>query len=478
MATQPPDFIPDDEVPDFVPDETTVQPPEAPGSSAVRFIGGAAKGAGRGALSLVNPVDWARAAKAAAILGYKLAKPPVLGQPYEGAEAVGDIVEGGKEAVRQALTSPEAAGEFLGSAAVSMLGPGVVARSSRGIASILRRSRAQNIVRAVKGPDELAKALETSIAAGGEPEIPIAVTQGSLARKLRAAEEAAGAEVGAAAERLPGSVPSSAVAERMPTVGINVGGTPVNADPSLMSAVERTRRRWNSLGEAATPETIIQSPLVDEFGNPILHTVPARSAQPLNIPRSQAPTLKTEAGGAAERGGAFRKGALKMPMGAGAEASAAETSAIRGAILDRTGLSPEDIALVDAYEKALARDSYLKSVSNPAQAEHLRRVRGEAGDWKAGLMGRAAAYGMLGGGGGLALGPVGALGGIGAAEFMRSTLWRTLSAATKLRAARALESGGLAAFQDVIAKSVVPDVQRRRMAERALRAQGEGVTAP
>lgn len=253
-------------------------------------------------------------------------------------------------------------------------------------------------------------------------------------------------------------MPYEEVAKRIPEVGSVVEDAVVTGDRGLLRATESGRRYWEELA-----------------------TRPGTSG---TIPRAELALKKTEAGGAAERGGAYKKGRTDQPIAPGAAASMEEASAIRGAVLDKTGLSPADAALVDKYEKALGESSIAQTLSDPSQAYWRKRVKGESGDWKAALAGRVLAPGLLGGtagaalGGGIAASPLGALMGVGVAEFMRSTPWHTLSAATKLQAIKALESGGTQAFRKVVIPAAIADIERRRAAEQALAAQGEGVTAP
>lgn len=447
-----------DDVPEGFKLDEPVQPPEAPGTSAERYARGAATGAGRAALSAVNPVDYARAIYELGRLGKRLATPPVLGQPYEGAKAVEEIVQGAKDIGGYALTSPEAMGEVTGSLATGLLLPGALSKLnlSGKAASILRSSRATNVVRAVKGGEDLVPVVT---AAGDRAELPVSITQGQLARRLDAADKAAGAAVGATRAELPGTVNAAEVAARLPEVGgLTEAGDVVTGARPLRRNMERTRAYWEDLA-----------------------TRPGTTGE---IARNVLAGIKEEAQGEAARGGAYSRGRLGFPISPSATASADEAAAIRAAVLDTKGLSPADAAKVKAYEDALSESSLAKSLSDPAQLEHLRRVRGGAGnDWKASLVGRALAPAVGAGIGGLAgatvgMSPAGALLGAGVAEFMRSTPWQTLSAASKLKAIRALESGGVEAFRDVAIRAVVADVERRRLAESALRAQGEGVTTP
>lgn len=457
----PPGFKLDESAPDTgLPPGFKLDEPAAestglgPGSTAAtKLITGVAKGGGRAALSLINPLDWMRSAKALAALGYKLGKPPVTGQPYEGAQALEDIGTGAKDVVKQALTDPESAGEVLGSTGVSLLGPKALGAAGSLAARLALRSRASNIVRAVSGGKEL---VPTVVKAGDEAQLPISLTQGSLARKLAEREAAAGEAVGATKEVLPGTVSAASIADLLPTVGQTVEGIPVTGARPLRRAVERSRAYWEDVA-----------------------TQPGFSGE---IPRPVVAALKEEAQGEAARGGAYSKGTLGLPVTPGAKAAAEEASALRTAALDTTGLSAEDAAKVAAYERALKESSLATALSEPAQMEHLRKVSGAGGgDWKASLVGRVLAPGIIGGTvgalGGVATSPLGALAGMGVAEFMKSTLWNTFSAATKLKAARALESGGVGAFRDVVVRAAMADVERRRLAEQALRSQGEGVLA-
>lgn len=424
-----------------------------------RFGSGAVSGFARA----FNPVEIARSFKALGELGYAVnpaanlraalsgEEPPVAGVVRGAVAAPGAIAE-------RVTESPEGLGEVAGGLTAAAVTPEMLGGAAGKLTDIARRSRVSNIVHAVKGGKELVPIVAK---AGDTAELPLALTQGSLARKLAAREAIAGAEVGATKGVLPGTVPASEIAERLPVIGETVEDIPIAADRGLRRAVEARRTYWEDLA-----------------------TRPGFSGE---IPRATVANLKEAAQAEAARGGAYAKGGIGLPVSPGAKAAAEEASALRAAVLSREGLSAEDAAKVAAYESALGESSLATALSEPAQMEHLRRVSGASGgDWKAALAGRALvplAAGTAGGiisgaAGGLAASPVGALAGATIATFMRSTPWQTLSAATKLKAIRALESGGVEAFREVVIPAVIADTTRRRAAEQALRAQGEGVTAP
>lgn len=399
-----------------------------------------------------NPVEIARSLKAMGELGMTFAT-----RPYspEASEGVDSLLSTPRRMVERATESPEGLGDIAGTIATAAATPTALGGVGAKIADLARRSRVTNIVRAVKGGKEL---VPTVVKAGDTAELPISLTQGSLARKLAAREAAAGEAVGAAKEALPGTVPAADIAERLPVIGETVEGIPIAADRGLRRAVEGRRAYWEGIA-----------------------TEPSFSG---DIPRATVANLKEAAQGEAARGGAYAKGGIGLPVAPGAKAAAEEASALRAAVLDTAGLSAEDAAKVAAYEASLGRSSLATALSEPAQMEHLRRVSGVGGgDWKAALAGRVLGPASLGGlvgaaGGGLATSPLGALAGIGVAEFMRSTPWQTFSAATKLKAIRALESGGVKAFREVVIPAAIADAQRRRAAAAELAAQGEGVTTP
>jgi len=426
-----------------------------------KYVPSALRGAARAAIGLVNPMEWARTARAMGELGASFnpatnLRAAVSGEEPPVANAVREISTGLMRTGRRAvgMEGPEAMGEVHGEGLVGVLAPEAIGGIVSKGAELLRRSRATNIVRGISGGKDLVPLVTE---AGDAAQLPVSLTQGSLARKLATRAEEAGAEVGATKAALPGSVPAADIASRLPQVGQSVEGIPVVAARPLRRAVERSRAYWEDIA-----------------------TKPGISG---DIPRPVAAALKEEAQAEAARGGVYAKGRLGIPIAPGAQAAAEEATALRSSVLDTAGLSPDDAAKVGAYEKALGESSLATALSEPAQMEHLRRVSGTGGgDWKASLVGRVIAPGVIGGTvgalGGLAASPLGALVGMTAAEFMKSTLWHTLSAATKLKAARALESGGLTAFREVVVPAVIADTERRRSAERALAAQGEGVTAP
>lgn len=474
-----------------VPEEAPAAPTTESGYThpMARFGSGAVRGFARA----FNPVEIARSFKALGELGYAVNPATNLRAALSGEEPpIAGVVRGAAAAPGAIATrvteSPEGLGEVAGGGVAAAVTPGAAGGMAGKIADLARRSRVSNIVRAVKGGRDLAANLEKLPAAGIDAvQLPVSLTQGSLARKLAAREAIAGAEVGATKAALPGTVKSTEIAERLPELGFKIEDEIVTGARPLRRNVERTRDYYARMGEPAVPEQTVVSPIVDEFGAPIVRSIPAKPAKPLEIPRSLVAGVKEEAAGEAARGGYYAKRTLGQPVAPGAAASAEEATAARAAALNRTGLDPKDARKVIAYEKALAEDSLAKSLSEPATAEHLRRVAAESsGDWKAALAGRVSAP-MLGAGGGalvggavggLAASPLGALAGASAAAFMRSTPWQTLSAATKLKAIRALESGGVEAFREVVIPALIADTTRRRAAEQALRAQGEGVTAP
>lgn len=404
-------------------------------------------GAVRGLARAFNPVEIARSMKALAELGYEGATSPSTALPK---------LAGIPGAIYQRATeSPEGLGDIAGGGLAAAVTPSALGGVGAKIADLARRSRVTNIVRAVKGGKELVPIVAK---AGDTAELPVSLTQGSLARRLAASEAAAGETVGTTKAALPGTIPAADIAERLPVIGETVEGIPIAADRGLRRAVEGRRSYWEGIA-----------------------TQPGFSGE---IPRATVASLKEAAQGEAARGGAYAKGGIGLPVAPGAKAAAEEATALRASVLDRAGLSAEDAAKVAAYEGALGESSLATALSEPAQMEHLRRISGAGGgDWKAALAGRVLAPGLLGGTGAAALGgaaasPLGALAGVGVAEFMKSTPWQTLSAATKLKAIRALESGGVAAFRGVAIPAVIADVTRRRAAERILQNQGEGVTAP
>jgi len=457
LATRPPAAV--DEWEDVAGDEwedvgTSAQMPTstsaAPATESgythpmARFGQGALRGTARAALGLINPAEWARTAKALGAMA--------LSPAQAGSEFVSGLARTGRAAA--GLEGPEAMGEVAGEGLAGVLAPSALGGMAGTAARLARRSRATNIVRAVKGGKELVPVVAE---AGEAAQLPISVTQGSLARKLAERAEEAGKTVGATKAELPGSIPASSVAAALPEVGQVVEGIPVVSARPLRRAVERSRAYWEGIA-----------------------TEPGFSG---DIPRPIAAALKEEAQAEAARGGVYAKGRLGIPIAPTAQAAAEEATALRSAVLDRAGLSAGDAAKVGAYESALSESSLATALSEPAQMEHLRLVSGTGGgDWKASLMGRVLAPGIVGGTvgalGGLATSPLGALAGMGVAEFMKSTLWNTLSAATKLKAARALESGGVTAFREVVMPAVIANVEKRRAAEQALAAQGEGVIAP
>lgn len=480
--TQPPPVPPKDEWAEFTPvslvdppkdewaeftpaDVPTESAPAAPQTESgythplARFGAGAVRGFARA----FNPVEIARSFKALGELGYAVNPAANLSAAIRGEEPpMAGLLRGAAAApgaIAEAASTPEGLGDIAGGLTAAAVTPGVLGKTGSKVADLARRSRVTNLTRAVSGLDETVPILER---AGDTAELPVSLTQGSLARKLAAREAAADLGVGATRANLPGSVEYADVARRLPQVGESVEGVVVTGDRPLRRAVESARSYYEDLA-----------------------TRPGTSG---TIPRSSLAARKTEAQESARLAGAYAKREKGIPVAPRGAASAEEATAVREALLDTAGLSADDAAKVIAHEKALAEASLAKSLSVPARAEHVRRVRGVGGsDWKASLVGRAilptlrgAGLGAAAGGlaGGIALSPVGALAGAGVATFMRSTAWNTLSAATKLKAIRALESGGVEAFREVVIPAVIADTQRRRAAERALAAQGEGVTTP
>lgn len=453
-----------DDLPEgFQLDEPAAATPTAPQTESgythpmARFGSGALREVG----TMLNPMTYARALKALGELGTAVnpaanlraavsgEEPPIAGVLRGAAAIPGHVAEETK--------TPEGLGR-LAAQGGSLLIPGAAEGAAAKIAGVLRRSRATNIVRAVKGGKELVPVVTK---AGDAAELPVSLTQGSLARKLAVGEAAAGEVVGTTKAALPGTIPASDIAERLPVIGETVEGIPIAADRGLRRAVEGRRAYWEGVA-----------------------TEPGFSGE---IPRATVANLKEAAQAEAARGGAYAKGGIGLPVSPGAKAAAEEATALRSAVLDTAGLSAEDAAKVATYEQALGKSSLATALSEPAQMEHLRRVSGAGGgDWKAALAGRAlvplagAGGGALAGAavGGMAASPVGALAGASVAAFMRSTPWQTLSAATKLKAIRALESGGVEAFRGVVIPAAIADAQRRRAAEHELLAQGEGVTTP
>lgn len=474
MATQPPanPWDNDPEVnlvdapwandPEEQPEAAPVAAPET-ASGYTHPLARFGSGAVRGFARAFNPVEIARSFKALGELGYAVnpaanlsaairgKEPPVVGLARGAAALPGALVE--------AASTPEGLGDLAGGGVAAAVTPGALGGASAKIADIARRSRITNLTRAVSGRG--AEIVGAITRAGDTAELPVSLTQGSLARRLAAREALADAEVGATRAALPGEVPYSAVSDRLPQVGESVQGVVVTGDRPLRRAVEGTRAYWENLA-----------------------TQPGTTG---TIPRVTLAARKTEAQESARLAGAYAKREAGTPVAPRGAASVEEASAIREAVLDTAGLSADDAAKVAAYERALSEDALAKALNAPAQAEHTRRITGVgSGDWKASLVGRAivpaigAGAGGLAGAaaGGLAMSPVGALAGAGVATFMRSTAWNTLSAATKLKAIRALESGGAEAFREVVIPALIADTQRRRSAEAAIRAQGEGVTQP
>lgn len=456
-ADLPEGFELDAELPEgFTLDEPTV---EAPGTDVgSRYVQAVPGAVARSLMDTVNPMTYARAVAALAKLGVRAGKAGITNPVALGVEFGPDTVELAR-GLKETASTPEGLAELTGAGVTAAITPGGLGKTGRVATDLARRSRITNLTRAVSGRG--AETVAAITRAGDTAELPVSLTQGSLARKLAAREAAADLNVGATRAALPGEVPYSAVADRLPQIGENVQGVVVTGDRPLRRAVEGARTYWEDL--ATNPNT---------SGT---------------IPRVSLAARKTEAQESARLAGAYAKREAGTPVAPRGAASAEEATAIREAVLDTTGLSPADAAKVAAYEKALAEDSLAKAFNAPAQAEHTRRITGVgSGDWKAALAGRVVAPAIgagLGGAGGamlggLALSPAGALAGAGVATFMRSTLWNTMSAATKLKAIRALESGGVAAFREVVIPAAIADAERRRVAERALKAQGEGVTTP
>lgn len=445
-----------------------VEPPPEPGSMALDFIGGAAKGAGRAALAAVTPADWARALKAAAVLGYKVVKPPLPGRPYEGGEALREVAQGAVDIGKHALTNPEAAGEVVGSVGVGMLpfgrmGAAFLRRGVPVLGGANEASRAYNIKRALRIPTgsspRALKAAADIESMAPEIRLPVSVSSQSLARGVETARKRAGTAVAEAEAALPDvTIPVETVVRRLPAPE----GKTVVAPPRTVSTA---------------------TGVLDADGNPILRTsvvrggeefVPYSAEEAARYAASRAEleklgeTLTTrdlvEAKRAAQRA-ASQKGGYLTPEAKGAAAAAKERAT---AIRETMESLPGDEAA--EFGRANRRYQVARTVSRHAAAEASRErglplaTRGSEM-----LFGRAFTRNPS---------VLGAAAGLIAGNILDSRLFHTASAAIKRRVIDALDTGNPQLAADILMRSSIADFERRRLAAQALQAQGEGVVAP
>jgi len=428
MATQPPDFIPDEEAPDFIPDESAdesfASPNQpVPGHPAERLASGMVKGG----LGAINPVNLARAAWELGKLGYRGATSPA----ETGAEIVSGLRETGAAALGQ--RGPEAAGEVYGGLLAGGLPVGGTAARATRVLGATEASRAYNVKRALRAPagSVIARGVEEM---APEINMPVVASARKLAKRMTEARKTAGKAVGTAAAALPESdIPVADVLGRIeppPGQWVQRGDVLefVADDPALMSAYRASTRRLEDLGPTVTAQDAIR--------------------------------LKRSAQGAAARGRAY----TSERAGLQAKAAEARGQALRQELEALPG--PE----AKKFTKANRRFEVAATAEEPIVAEAARLsdlpIAGRGVEM---LLGRAIP------GSGFARQ---ALAGLAGGQLLDSTLFHTASAAIKRRVINAVQSGNLQLATDLLFKSAVAEHMTRRRAAAALAAQGEGVIAP
>lgn len=391
-----------------------------------------ASGMVRGGLNAINPVNLAKALWELGKFGVKGALKPT--------SITGDIANLGRglyETGAAALgqRGPEAAGEVYGGALAGGLPVGGAGARMARAAGATEASRAHNLTRALRATERQIPALEK---ASAEIDLPVVARHRTLAAKLAERKAGTGAAVGAAEAALPPTNISTAdvVARMEPPTGQWVSGPQgvmefVPDDPQAFAAFQASVGRLESAG-------------------------PLTAQDALRIKRAEQAI--------AERGKAYDRTLPGEEAAVSAGVARAKGKALRQTLEAIPG--PESEALTEAN-----RAHYLASIVEKPAARELLRMK------KQGLAQRGAEI-LLGRAGAGSRTSLGALAGLAGGQLLDSTLFHTASAAIKRRVIDALQSGQPQLATDILFKAAVAEDATRRRAAEALKAQGEGVTAP
>lgn len=438
MATQPPDFIPEDEVPDFIPDSAAEAPNYStpnqpiPGHPAARFGSGLVHGAARAALGLINPMEWARTAKALTELGIASTN-PVTGIP-----AAEKIAAGAKQLGRSAvgLEGPEAMGEVMGTGLVAAVPIGEIGAGAAKLAGATEGSRAYNVKRALRVSPGSVAARDVE-AMAPEINMPVTASSSKLARSMKAAKEAAGAEVAATESALP-------------TTDIPVA--------NVTGRIEPPPGQWTMRN--GVMEFVPDNPQMASAYRSSTGRLEAAAGDAGTLSTDELIRLKRSAQEEADLGRAYTSERSSVR----AKAAEARGSALRQELEAIPG--PES----EAFTKANRRFQVAATAEAPIAAEVAR-----LSDLPIASRGVEMLLGRAIPGSGFARQ---ALGGLAGGAILDSTLFHTASAALKRRVIDALQSGQPQLAADLLMRSAAANQKLRRDAEQALQLQGEGVTAP
>lgn len=452
----PPGFVLDDLPEGFTLDEPA---PENP-----------LKAAGRGMelglkdlVGTLNPVNLARAVKEIGKAGIELATPPTVSNA--GPERARAIIEGavdiGEKAIGQ-QGAEEAGRIWTSTIGPALLEPAFGAGLRGGARRALTGMRRRNLERALNARPEDIAFIERN---ARELNPPIALTDESLARKLKAREELAGMELGQTRSRLGEEQTLSApgITERIEAAK----GKTVREDPAVPGMTRESYRvsrgtrnaldrQKQEVGRAASSEGFVDVDMLDDIRR--------ASDEVANPPVTK---LRQEAG--------------VTPAGE-VRANQVTADTIRGVMAEAAQSDPVIAQFLGAKHK-YSLEAGMKEPITSGIAAGRSRAANQGAMHAFELTGRVAVPGILGG---VAFGAPGAIAGTAAGalafnklgQFLRSAFWNTLQARTKLRLLEVLDTQGFGAFQDAVSEAAIADAQRRRTAERALQDQGKGVVGP